>query len=863
MKRYTGDQLRELRMPLGGIGAGCVSINGAGRLVDWEISGAANKNSNNGFTHFALKAQDADGRVWVRALHGDEPGDRMGGKAGGMFTGYGFGQLRETMGGMPHFPDMAFEAAWPQARLTMEHPGFPARATLNAFSPFIPLDSANSSLPAAYFDWEVRNTADRAMDYTLCFSVTNPFDPDGAVNRFETVQGVPAMVLENPADDGDYRRHGSLAAAVQGKGQVSHQEYWYRGAWFDGLSVFWEDLNRPGPLRNRRYEDSPRAADTATIAITQTVQPGEAWTARFVLCWYVPYMENDWSPMSAEEAQQKGLSNRWRKYYAVQYPSVQAALAHCLRHGDALREKTAAFVDSMTGSTLPEPVLDAALSTLSALVSPLTLRLPDGSFYGWEGLHAAAGSCEGSCTHVWNYAQALCFLFPDLERSMRDLDFLHNMDEDGGMHFRLQLPPGRKYWDFLPCADGHFGGVVKLWRDYLLCGDRAWLQGHWARVKRMLAYAWSPANRCLWDPEKSGVLTGRQHHTLDMELFGPNSWLSGMYLAALKAAAEMARELGDQQALLEYLDIFERGRAWVDQNLFNGEYFYHRVDLGDKSVLDRYDSSVLIGGGIEDAYWSAEHGQLKYQIGEGCAVDQVLGQWHANIAGLGDIFEPGKVRSALRSIHRYNFIPDFTDFFNPCRLFCVDGEAGTLICSYPEGRQCPVIQAPYAQETMHGFEYQAACHMVQEGMVDEGVQMVRAIRERYDGRYRNPFNEIECGSNYARSMASFALLPAFSGMAMHMGRGWLRFAPVVEGPFRCFFSVAQAWGEYESTADSVCLRIKGGALPLRELELPALAGVLRVSIGAQPVPFLRIDEGLAFPEGVVIAERQELRIEQV
>ena len=70
------------------------------------------------------------------------------------------------------------------------------------------------------------------------------------------------------------------------------------------------------------------------------------------------------------------------------------------------------------------------------------MRLEDGTFYGFEGCHCTCGCCEGSCTHVWNYAQALPFLFPRLARSMREVDFAYNQTSTGGMPFRLQLPLG-------------------------------------------------------------------------------------------------------------------------------------------------------------------------------------------------------------------------------------------------------------------------------------------------------------------------------------------------------------------------------------------------------------------------------------
>ena len=118
--------------------------------------------------------------------------------------------------------------------------------------------------------------------------------------------------------------------------------------------------------------------------------------------------------------------------------------------------------------------------------------------------------------------------FPVGEWSFRD-----------ALHRRTTRPPGirarRSPW-FRPCVDGTMGEVLKTFREWRVSGDAAWLRSVWPSAKKALAYAWSPANPDRWDPEKSGVLAGRQHHTLDMELFGPSAWLEGLYLAALRAA---------------------------------------------------------------------------------------------------------------------------------------------------------------------------------------------------------------------------------------------------------------------------------------------------------------------------------------
>ena len=196
----------------------------------------------------------------------------------------------------------------------------------------------------------------------------------------------------------------------------------------------------------------------------------------------------------------------------------------------------------------PPKQAQAASATSSVLKSPTVLRLEDGTFYGFEGCNSHSGCCEGSCTHVWNYAYALPFLFPQLERSMREAEYRYTMGEGGGMNFRLQLPLGSpRLVEFRPCVDGQFGGVIKVYREWKISGDSKWLKELWPAVQKSLSFAWSAENLDMWDLDKDGVLEGRQHNTLDAELFGPSSWLNGYYLAALKAAAEMADHLGENQ----------------------------------------------------------------------------------------------------------------------------------------------------------------------------------------------------------------------------------------------------------------------------------------------------------------------------
>ena len=829
---YTKERLTEISFPIGGIGSGCIGLAGGGSLIDWEIFNRPNKGGDNGFSHFALKASRGGKTIDARVLCADD-NSRLSGEYG---HGFGSGKRSVSMQGFPHFRDAEFTGEFPIASVDFIDDSFPGKVRLTGWNPLIPMNVDDSAIPAAFFEIAVKNTTAETLEYSVAGSLRNP--SENSVNEFVRTESGSFLLLKQTKHASDSPSYCEMALGVDAVENVSKQEYWYRGGWNDGLERYWRNFTEDETLKDRSY-DTPGKRDTGTLSALFSVKPGETARVRFVIAWYAPNCCNYWNRFTEKNDKGEERDVTWKNYYAKLFRDSFDVARFSLEHWDSLWERTARFRDALFSSSLPEAVKEAVASPVSVLKSPTVMLLEDGSFYGWEGVWEKSGSCEGTCTHVWNYAYALCFLFPRLERSIRETDFRFNQDETGRMAFRMNLPPGRERSGFRACLDGQMGGVIKTFREWKLSGDDAWLCKLWPKVKKSLEYAWSEENPDRWDRDKDGVLEGRQHHTLDMELFGPSSWLEGFYLAALKCGAEMARRMGEPETAEEYESLFQRGRAWCDRNLFSGRWYCQKIDLSDKALLSDYPDA-------EETYWNDESGEIKYQIGEGCAIDQCLAQWHADICAIGEIFEKEQLHTALKSIFQNNFLPDMRHHYNTFRLFAVNDEAGAVICTFPEGVKSPAIPIPYAQESMHGFEYALAGLMIAEGMIDEGVKIVTAVRDRYRGSNRNPFNEIECGNNYARSMASFALLPIFSGFSFDMPNGTLGFDPVLPGDFRAPWFAGGAWGEFKRTGETVELTVETGTLRLKRLKLPFLKSVSEVSADGKEIPFDFSDGTVSF-----------------
>ena len=833
--KYTGNYTKEISFPLGGIGTGSIGLGGDGRLIDWEIFNRPQKGSVNRYSHFAIRAIQKN-KITAAVLNGDMQTELIGqyNKHRWSWNCYGFGANHEKMCGFPHFKHVEFDGEFPMAFLCFEDDNFPANVNMTAFNPFIPSDSENSSIPAAFFEIEVENPTTEIVTYQLALSVANPYEKSR--NLADKYDKFTTLTLFNNGFDKDAIEYGDMTLATDCDIAYT-QSYWYRGTWQDGLVSFWNEFSTESEIKERIY-DTDGTYDMGTLVAEISVCPSEKKKARFILSWNVPNNYNYWNECKNED----GSHKTWKNYYATVFEDSSQTAIYSLEHWGDLYGRTLKFKKALHESTLPREIVDAAASNLSVLKSPTVLRLEDGSFYGWEGVAELMGLCEGTCQHVWNYAFALCFLFPDLERSIRDSEFKYSTDENGKMSFRMNLPLGRELLCPRACVDGQMGAVIKCYREWKISGDNEWLKNNWSDIKKVLEYAWNNVNEDCWDLDKDGVLEGRQHHTLDLELFGPSSWLEGMYLLALKAATEMAEFLGDNEKEQEYRTLFEKGHQWTKDNLFNGRYFIQKIDITNKEIVEKF--------GASDSYWNDEVNQIKYQIAEGSAIDQLLAQWHANILGLGEIFDKEQRSCALAEMLKNNFKTTMRNVVNPWRIFSLNDEVGTIICDYPDDVEKPKIPISYSEETMTGFEYAFAGLLCSEGNFDDGLKVVKAIRDRFDGEKRNPWNEFECGSNYARSMASYALIPILSGFEFDMPNNHIGFNPYKTEHFNCIWSLANVWGVFESNTNKIKINIYEGEIPLKSIGLKFCDNISVLKIDGERIPFELHDRKLYFEKHI-------------
>jgi len=810
-RTFRNGQLDRIAFPIGGLGSGMFCLDGTGAFSHWSLRHRPDI-FHEPVVFSALAVKSKDGQPLARVLEGPVPSWKFvfPWNRGWQSSAMGAGQCHF---GLPRFTEAEFESRFPFAAIRLSDKKVPLQVQVTGWSPFIPGDADATSLPVGAIEYHFQNDGTEPIEAVYSFHARN-FMAEG--EEGQSVTGIPGgFVLRQQGSTEKPSAQGAFSAMVD-EPVVQTDLAWFRGEWFDPLTMLWKAISEAAmPAHAALSEGKPSPGGSLYVPLT--LAPGESKTVRLLLAWHVPYSTQRHQGGLAPKSDPDPRVDFFRPWYAERFKDIEQVAAHWTKNVASLRQATQSFTDAFYDTTLPDEAIEAVAANLSILKSPTLLRQFDGRLWAWEGCQDEAGSCHGSCTHVWNYAQALPHLFPALERSLRETEFLFSQNEKGHQTFRAILPIGPSDHAFHAAADGQLGGIIKVHREWRISGDTAWLRSLWPKVRQSLDYCIAT-----WDPDHRGVPVEPHHNTYDIEFWGPDGMCGSFYVAALRTAVEMGRALGDDVGFYEKLST--AGKALLEKELFDGEYFIQKIQWKGLRAPD----PVAFAGTTFNLNYSTEALALlekegpKYQYGTGCLSDGVLGEWLAWASGVPPVLDQAKVESHLISVHRYNFRADLSEHANPQRSAYAFGcDGGLLLCTWPKGGRLS-LPFVYSDEVWTGIEYQAASHLIALGHIEEGLEIVRACRARYDGRVRNPFDEFECGHWYGRALASYALLQALSGARYDAVDKIIHLKPKFKGDFRAFLSTAAGFGTVGVKNGQPFLEVRSGRIDVERIAYQAV-----------------------------------------
>jgi uncharacterized protein (DUF608 family) len=810
------NELRYIGMPVGGIGCGTLYLGGDGRLWLWDI--------------FNENQEGVDPRQipWPDALH---EGAKVRSRDGANYIAPTVANSKHLLSqgfavevlvkgkrvvkrlDAEDWAEVRFEATYPVATVTYTDPSFPVEVIMKAYSPFIPLDADNSGLPATIFSFEVSNKSTQLLEVKLLGWLQNgvrKFTGTGELwqNAVAKNGASTAIVYSYTGASTTERDAGTMCLSVLDPAALPSTDI--------------KELNF-GYTNSRTYTGE---AKMGALNVTRVVAADRSANVSFVLSWH---FKNTGTLQKLVADAASG------NYYSAKFKDALEVSQYIVSNFSHLTGTTLAWQRTWYDSTLPWWFMERTFLNISCLATTTAHRFATGRFWAWEGV----GACEGTCTHVWQYAQAMGRIFPSIEKELREkVDLgVGFVPESGMIWFRAE---NAKH----PAIDGQAGTVLRFYREHQMSADDAFLKRNWVRIRKAIEFVLNQ------DKNGDGMEDTPLENTLDAVWDGEIAWLVGLCIAAVRAGEVMAEEVNDTAFALTCKTYVEKGRKNMESELFNGEYFIHRPDavLGRKK-LGSYNTSHI---------------------------DQVYGQAWAHQVGLGRVLDEKKTVSALKALWKYNFTPDVGPYIKTHkggRPYALAGEGGMIMNTNPANEAKPygestTWQLGYFHECMSGFEHQVAAHMIAEGMVTEGLALTRSVHDRYHAAKRNPFNEIECSDHYARAMASYGTFITACGFEYHGPHGYISFAPKMSAAnFKAPFTAAEGWGAYAQQSSalkfSAQVLVRYGHVDLRVLKLAPRFVVKKVVVEVDGKPVVSEFRQVGDKVEIVFGERVRVLGEMV
>ncbi|HEX8676561.1 MAG TPA: GH116 family glycosyl hydrolase [Segetibacter sp.] len=811
---YKAEYLNRLAFPVGGIGAGMFCIEGTGAISHMSVRNKPEIfNEPAMFAAISVKGMKNGAKV----LEGQVPEWKFFGQ-----RGTGNGAAGSTFG-LPRFKNAEFITEFPFCTINLQDSDVPLKVQIKGWSPFIPTDEDNSSLPVGGIEYKFVNNSTASVSAVFSYNAKNFMAANKeAPNSIKKIDNGFVLSQDEAKDKPEYQ--GKFAIFTDDANTIV--DYcWFRGGWWDPLTMAWNNV-RDGIVQ--AVEPVEKDAPGASLYVPFTLPPKATKTIRVMMAWYVPETDMHIGEVVKDEKKncdpasgccsgpadlgvatgKQNSSPNYKPWYSSRFNSIYEVSDYWRKNYNELKSNSNLFKEAFYASTLPAEVIEAVAANLTIIKSPTVLRQYDGRLWSWEGCSDDNGCCHGNCTHVWNYAQAIPNLFPSLERTLRNTEFCENQNKEGHQGFRANLPISPLKHDFHAAADGQLGGIMKVYREWRISGDSKWLSNIYPMVIKSMDYCIG-----IWDPRSKGVVEEPHHNTYDIEFWGPDGMCTSFYLGALTATIKMGTFL--KKDVSKYQSLYDKGKQYIETKLYNGEYFIQEIEYKNLSAPDPATAKSFGGEYSAEAKTIMQKEGPKYQYGIGCLSDGVLGAWIGKMCGLESFIDPQKIQSHLISVHKYNLKKDLTDHPNPQRpSYALGNEGGLLLCTWPKGGKLS-LPFVYSDEVWTGIEYQVASHLMLMGKVQEGLEIVRTCRDRYDGRTRNPFNEYECGHWYARAMSSYGMLQGLTGVRYDAVDKTLYIDSKI-GDFTSFISTATGFGTVSLKAGKPSLKTVYGKIDVNK-----------------------------------------------
>jgi len=812
---YTGEYLTRVAFPIGGLGAGMFCMEGTGAISHMSIKNQPDIFNEPGlFAAVVVKGMKNGAKV----LEGPVPDWK---KFGQRDAGNGLGGATT---GLPHFHQASFLPRFPFAELTLTDKDIPLKVKVTGWSPFIPGEEDNSSLPVGAMEYQFTNTSSGPLDCIFSFNGKNFVTVDKGRNSIKSLTNGFIYAEAGPTE----KPLPTEFAVFTDDNKTVVDHCWFRGGWWDPVTMAWNAVKN---AEVKSVAPVEKDAPGASLYTPFTISAGATKTIRLMFAWYTPDSELKVGNMGTRKTNcdpatgccnspgdigldkyDKDFDGKFYKpWYSSRFSSIQDLAGFWSANYDELRKKSALFRDAFFSSSLPPEVMEAVAANLTILKSPTVMRQYDGRLWSWEGCGDSGGCCHGSCTHVWNYAQAIPHLFPALERTLRNTEFCESQDEKGHQNFRSVLPIQPATHEFHAAADGQLGGIMKIYREWRVSGDSEWMRKIFPMVRKSMDYCIST-----WDPRHKGLIEEPHHNTYDIEFWGPDGMHCSFYLGALEAIISMGNYLKEDVSL--YKELASKGKKYLETELYDGEFFIQNIQVSGLSAQNPASAQSFGGEYSNEAKALLEKEGPKYQYGKGCLSDGVLGAWIARMCGLSDPVDSSKIRSHLLAVHKYNLKENLSEHANPQRpAYALGEEGGLLLCSWPKGGKLS-LPFVYSDEVWTGIEHQVASHLMLMGQVQQGLQVARYSRDRYDGKVRNPFNEYECGHWYARALSSYGYLQALTGLRYDAVDKTL-FVESKIGDFTCFLATETGFGTVTYKAGKVNVKPAFGKIEINKVTI--------------------------------------------